>query len=400
MHDAAFAEQMAGRIALLIDNARLLESERAVRSEAEALVAERTAVLAHITDGVVVATTTGHITYVNVAACDLLGLDEAERSNWTDVTFPLLTSVDGTSRAVQDFLALASEDSEPAPSTPWRVMRADQNEVHVTAVAVPVVSVDGRPLGAVLTLHDVTLTQVLQRQRDEFLTNISHDLRTPLAAIRASLGVVLTNEPPGMPESLHRLLTNADGAAARMGNLVGDLLELARLHAGDIPLRRDDVDVRQVARRVVRAIEPLIDKRGQRLVVDLPSHPIVAPVDMQHLERALLNLLDNACKHGRQGGTIEVRLEARSGEVVFAVSDDGPGIDPAYQGRIFDRFALPLADQPNRPPGTGLGLPITQALVQLHGGRIWFDSVPGDGTTFRIAIPFDGQRTAGKDEST
>jgi signal transduction histidine kinase len=85
---------------------------------------------------------------------------------------------------------------------------------------------------------------------------------------------------------------------------------------------------------------------------------------------------------------------------VFAVSDDGPGIDPAYQGRIFDRFALPLADQPNRPPGTGLGIPITQALVELHGGRIWFDSVPGDGTTFQIAIPVDGQGTAGEDEST
>ncbi|MBW3632428.1 MAG: PAS domain S-box protein [Chloroflexi bacterium] len=395
--DAAFAEQMAGRIALLIDNARLLVSERAVRSEAETLAAERTTVLAHIADGVVVAAATGHVTYVNIAARRLLGLDEEERADWATVAFPPLVGTDGVSRTVEEFLALAGERSELATSTSWRVVRVDETEVHVTAVAVPVVSEEGERLGAVLTLHDVTAAEALQRQRDEFLTNISHDLRTPLAAIRASLGVVLANEPPDMPESLHRLLTNADGAAERMGNLVADLLELARLHAGDIPLRRDDVDVRQVARRVVRAIEPLIDKRGQRLAVDLPSHPIVAPVDIQHLERALLNLLDNACKHGRQGGKIAFRLEPRPGEAVFAVSDDGPGIDPAYQERIFERFALPLGDQRNHLPGTGLGLPIAQALIELHGGHIWFDSNPGAGTTFWIAVPVDARGAAGED---
>jgi protein-histidine pros-kinase len=229
----------------------------------------------------------------------------------------------------------------------------------------------------------------LERHKDEFLSNVSHDLRTPLAGIKASIGVVLANEPPGTPEPLHRMFANIDLAADRMAKLVGDLLDLARLQTGRVQLHREPCDLLALAQRVARAIEPLAQARGQRVKVDLTPEPLVLDVDAERIERALLNLLSNAHKYGRDGGRIALRLERRPGEAVFAVADDGPGIPVGDQARIFERFYRSETTTPLRNEGAGLGLPIARAMVELHGGRIWLDSTPAEGTTFWIALPLD-----------
>jgi signal transduction histidine kinase len=210
----------------------------------------------------------------------------------------------------------------------------------------------------------------LERQKDEFLASVSHDLRTPLTAIKASIGVVLANEPPGTPEPLHRMFVNIERAADRMAHLVVDLLELTRLQAGRVELRPVCCDLCELARRSAHAIEPLASARGQQLRLDLPPEPLYARVDPDRLERALLNVLDNAHKYGTVGGTIGLRLELRKEEVLLAVSDDGPGIPEAEQQRIFERFYRSETDAARRNHGSGLGLPIARAMVELHGGRI------------------------------
>jgi signal transduction histidine kinase len=113
-------------------------------------------------------------------------------------------------------------------------------------------------------IRDVTAQRAVERQKDEFLANVSHDLRTPLTGIKASIGVVLANEPAGTPEPLHRMFVNIDRAADRMGNLVADLLELARFQAGRVGLQRTATDLRTLAERVAAAIEPLAQAREQR----------------------------------------------------------------------------------------------------------------------------------------
>jgi protein-histidine pros-kinase len=236
----------------------------------------------------------------------------------------------------------------------------------------------------------------LERHKDEFLSNVSHDLRTPLTAIKASIGVVLANEVPGIPEPLHRMFVNIDLAADRMAKLVGDLLELARLQTGRVQLRREPCDLHVLAQRVARAIEPLAQARGQRVEVDLTLEPLILHGDAERIERALLNLLSNAHKYGRDGGRITLRLQRRAGEAVFAVGDDGPGIPVADQARIFDRFYRSETITPLRNEGAGLGLPIARAMVELHGGRIWVDSTPGEGATFWIALPLEAPRDTGR----
>ena len=233
--------------------------------------------------------------------------------------------------------------------------------------------------------------EAAERLKDEFFANVSHDLRTPVTAIKASIGVVLANEPPGFPAPLHRMLVNADLAADRMVALVSDLLELTRLQAGRVQFEPERHDLRVLARSAAAAVEALVQTRHQRLELR-PAQPAVwAPVDAGRLERALLNLLSNAHKYGRSGGLIRLTLERRAGEAVLSVADDGPGVPAADRDRVFERFYRAGGSGGGPAPGSGLGLAIARAMVELHGGRVWLEDTPGGGATFRLALPTAGR---------
>jgi len=224
----------------------------------------------------------------------------------------------------------------------------------------------------------------LERQRDEFFSSLSHDLRTPVAAIKAAIGVVLANEPENMPPALHRLLGNIDLAADELAKLIEDLLEMARLQAGRIELWRSQMDLRDVVSRAVRAIEPLAGARGQLLRLTMPDKPVVAEVDAERLGRVLRNLLGNAQKYGRENGRISVALEDCQNGLCISVTDDGPGIAAEDQEHIFERFYRVGG---SAATGSGLGLAIARAIVELHGGKLSVESAPGAGSTFHITIP-------------
>jgi phosphoserine phosphatase RsbU/P len=234
--------------------------------------------------------------------------------------------------------------------------------------------------------HLESVRRDLERQRDEFFASISHDLRTPIAAIKSAIGVVLADMPPGMPARLQRLLGNVDLAADEMTVLIEDLLEIARLQSGRVELWRSSVDVCDVVVRAARAVEPLTQARGQSVRFSFPVRPVAASVDAERLGRVLRNLLGNAQKYGRENGAIVAGVARAPGEIHIDVTDDGPGIGPADQERIFDRFYR--ADS-SGSAGSGLGLAIARGLVELHGGRLSVESTPGQGSTFRIALPVD-----------
>ena len=378
---------VADRMALVIEHVRLYEAEQRARREAESLAAERDAILRQIADGVVIADPSGSVVFANDVARRLLGLTESGipltlRSEGYQVLTP-----DGGSYTSEELpLARAARQGDVIVDAELRIRHPDGTERVAQGSAVPVIAEDGTRCGAVLTLHDVTAQRELERQKEEFFANASHDLRTPVTTIKASIDVVLENEPSGTPEPVHRLLTNINREAERMATLVNDLLELTRLQTGRVQLDLAQHDLRVVAQSAASAIEQLAHERGQHIELVLPTRAVMARVDAGHLERALLNLVANAHRYGREGGVIRLRLPRRNKEAVFAVEDDGPGIAKADQGRIFERFYRPGNEATRRDQGSGLGLPIARAMVELHGGRIWVESVPGNGSTFRIAL--------------
>src|SRR6266536_905663 len=164
--------------------------------------------------------------------------------------------------------------------------------------------------------------QDLERQRDEFFSSVSHDLRTPVAAIKAAIGVVLANEPSDLAPALHRLLVNIDLAADELTRMIQDLLEIARLQAGRVELYPTEVDLRDVITRAARPLEPLVVARRQTLDLLLPDEPGVLEVDGLRFSRVVRNLVGNAQKYGREGSRIRVALERGEREVCVSVNDD------------------------------------------------------------------------------
>ncbi len=370
-----------GRQRAETERRHLLAREQIARAEAERFAAERVAILGQIADGVVIANTSSQVNFINAAAQRLLGRASGPLDiGWADPN--------GVPLAPSDHpLTRASINGEAIIDGEWLITRPDDTTVLVQGSATPVRTEGDRPLGAVLTLRDITMRRAVENEREEFFANASHDLRTPLAAIKAAIGVVLANEPATMPPPLHRMLTNIDHAASEMTRLVDDLLELGRLQRGRTSLTLISSDLRTIAQQAAQAIEPLLAERGQHLTLALPDTPLPVLVDSPKIERAILNLLGNAQKYGYDGGKITLRAELLPGEVLLVVEDNGPGIPPEDQARIFERFYRPRTAASRQIVGSGLGLPIVKALVTLHGGRVAVESTPGVGAAFSIALP-------------
>lgn len=217
--------------------------------------------------------------------------------------------------------------------------------------------------------------------KSEFVSTVSHELRTPLTAVRGFVGTILAQWPRMADDERRFLLERVDWNARELSDLIEQVLDFSRIEAGHQPLELTDVDL-------ASQLATLVDRLGPALGatdVDLQVPPgLVVKTDVAALERIVTNLLTNAAKFAPVGSLVEVGARASGDEVVVSVRDDGPGIAPEDQERVFERFyrAGPTAGK----RGTGIGLAIVRSYVERLGGRVWLDSVPGDGATFSVAL--------------
>ena len=222
----------------------------------------------------------------------------------------------------------------------------------------------------------------LERLRGSFVAAVSHDLQTPLTAIRAGLGLLEASAGDHLRADEAQLLTNARRNVDRLGIQVDDLLSLNQLEAGKFPITVTPLDLRIVIANAVAVAHPLIEQKGQVLQV-AADRPLLVEGDRRHLEQMLVNLVANAHRHTPPGTRITVGGREIPDGVVLQVADDGPGIPEHARGHIFERFyRLDAATA-----GSGLGLTIVNAVVQRHGGRVWVESEPGCGTVFFVLLP-------------
>jgi PAS domain S-box-containing protein len=368
----------------------------------QAAEAKYRSIVENAVEGIYQSTPDGHLLTANPAVARLLGYTSTDEliQTITDAATQIYADAHDRVTLVRSLL-----DHGTVEGFECQVRRKDGGLIWVLQNTRAVLDETGQPVYFEGIVEDITARKRaeaeharLEHERDQFFSSISHDLRTPLAAITASIGVVLANEPSGVSPALHRLLVNIDESADDMGRLVEDLLELTRIQAGRIELYREQTDLREVAMRAVRQIEPLTDARSQHVEVHLPPEPVHGWVDVERLGRVFLNLLGNANKYSHDHGTIHVRLEESPGEAVISVADDGPGIPQRDQARIFERFYR-VDSVIGDTSGSGLGLPIARALVELHGGRIWLESAPGRGATFRVALPLHSVPTRTNDRT-
>jgi signal transduction histidine kinase len=224
----------------------------------------------------------------------------------------------------------------------------------------------------------------LDRARDGFVSTVSHELRTPLTAIRGALGLIRAGVVTGGEAT--EMLETADRNAERLNRLVDDLLDLSRMQAGQLSLKREKSSVSALVGEAVQEIQTMASAAGATVDVTQSDVDSCVDVDPVRFGQIMANLLSNAVKHGGDGARVEVVVQAASGAVQIGVRDDGPGIPLAFRDSVFERFSM-ANDSTTRGSGSGLGLAISKHLVVAFGGRIWFETEDGKGTTFWIELP-------------
>lgn len=251
--------------------------------------------------------------------------------------------------------------------------------------AAALTSVDRRRLGTILVFHDLTRIKQLERTREEFVANVSHELRTPLSLIKGYTETLLDGAKND-PEVATRFLQTIERNAGRLQLLIEDLLTISQLESGRVSLNPQPLALSAVVEKV------FTDYKGRALRKEITLHhepgELAVNADEVRLQQVLGNLVDNAIKYGRTGGSVTVGArEAGGDKIEISVQDDGPGIPAEALGRVFERFYRVDKARSRDAGGTGLGLAIVKHIVQSHGGDVSATSEVGVGTKFFFTLP-------------
>lgn len=272
-----------------------------------------------------------------------------------------------TARGFEDAVVVARDGAERAFLVHAEPVHEERGIVAVTVV-----------------LQDVTRLRRIEELRDDLVSTAAHQLRTPLTSLRMAIHLCLEQVPGPLNDKQQDLLYAAREECERLQETVDELLDLARLQAGQIELRLESLDADAVLEAARRANEAAAESRGIALAVDPVPCGARVRADSERVQLVFANLLENAIRHTRSGGRVELAARPEDGFVRFEVRDQGPGVPAEHRGRIFEKFVrLPGAPS----GGAGLGLSIARDVVQAHGGAIGVEGEAGEGSRFWFTLP-------------
>jgi len=337
---------------------------------------EREAIFSAMADGILAVDANQNVLFVNRPARQLLGNLEGRLKGspvWELIRNRDLLEV--VERCLEEETRVGGEARIPNED--------GHRDVELTAV--PMGTAGGEHQGCVLELRDVTDLRRLEAMRQDFVSNVSHELKTPLTAMRGYTESML--EDADMPESLRRsFLEKAHANVERLAAMVSDLLSLSRLQSDEHELSFEPLDLDKLAPAVLSDLSDLADSRQIRLELECDEPGLTVAADASALSMAMSNLVANAIQYSPEGEVVRVQVGREGPEVRFAVSDRGPGIPPGEQERIFERFYRVDKARSRKLGGTGLGLSIVKNVMATHGGRIELESRVGLGSRFSLFL--------------
>jgi signal transduction histidine kinase len=215
---------------------------------------------------------------------------------------------------------------------------------------------------------------------------MSHELRTPLNAILGYTELILDRIYGDAPERMRQVLERINANGRHLLELINDVLDLAKIESGQLSLSLSDYSLKQIVDGVINAVEPLAIEKHLAFKSEVPAQLPLGHGDERRIAQVLLNLVGNAIKF-TDAGEVAIKASAQNGSFTIAVCDSGPGISPSDQTRIFDEFQQADNSSTRTKGGTGLGLSIAKRIIEMHQGRIWVESAPGQGSTFFFTLP-------------
>ncbi len=330
-------------------------------------------VISSMVEGVIVVDRNERVVHSNEAARSILGMSDSGAQKWVWEVTDIRELIAATGSAVQQ-----GRESRVELEILARGLFVEVN-------AAPIRDAESRVIGAVLVLHDMSRVRRLERVRQDFVANVSHELQTPVASIRAMTETIVDDE--GMePEIRRRFLEKILAQCQRLGALVKDLLTLARIEAVPTAVESEPIDVTSVVEEVVHSLVEVASEKSVTVAMHHFDRAIKAIGDVDGLHQVLNNLLDNAIKYTPNGGRVVVSVEEDETWVTIEVRDSGIGIRPEDQERVFERFYRVDKARSREVGGTGLGLAIVKHIVLSFGGRVSLESALDAGSTFTVQL--------------
>ncbi len=361
--DVRFVTTLAGQAALAVANAHLFLNVEVGRRQLEAIINSTP-------DPVLVTDHRNRLLLANRAAAQVL------RMNLPSAVGQAVESVIQQKPLLEMLQATSSEKRSA------EVILPDQRTYLATASSVVA---DGRPVGRVCILRDVTHFKELDAMKSEFVATVSHDLRSPLTLMR---GYATMLEMVGeLNDQQQGYVRKIIAGVENMSRLVNNLLDLGRIEVG-VGLQVESVPVVDILERAVGALRLQASQKKIALNVELPRDmPHAVEADGALLHQAVYNLVENAIKYTPESGQVTLRTRSTSGFIIFEVEDTGIGIPPEDIGHLFEKFYRGKQREARAQQGTGLGLAIVRSIAERHGGRVWVESEVGKGSTFYLQIP-------------
>jgi PAS domain S-box-containing protein len=385
-------EAAANQVAASINNAELY---RLIRDQAERLgvmlrsqqteAAKSQAILESVADGVMVTDPAGEVILFNAAAERTLGLHRHEALGRS--TAEISGLVPGAS---QWAAILQRWQDDPSAIEGSFVSEQLEFDERVVSVHVSPVRHGSEYIGLVSVFRDITREVMADRIKSEFVARVSHELRTPMTSIKGYADLLLLGAAGEVTSEQRRFLETVKSNADRLSLLVNDLLDISRIEQGQIDLDIEAVELEAIVGDVLAAFRGRMQQEGRDLLIQavLPDHVPLIEADYDRVVQILTNLISNAYQYTPDEGRVTLRVMPGEDGVQIDVIDTGVGIAQDSQDRIFERF---YRDESNpvvfEAAGTGLGLSIVKQLVELHNGRVWFDSAEGVGSTFSVWLP-------------
>ncbi|MBI4371785.1 MAG: PAS domain-containing protein [Elusimicrobia bacterium] len=387
--DAALRRMVIGQVLALLekDVARHVdEVTRPLQREKKALEnegARTVGVIQSMAEGVVVVDEQGRILMMNPAAEQIYGEPLAKAAG------RLITE----KISDQFVVTLAAELQTPADrdiAPDVRVQGVADTRKTVRASGAVVQTEQGKVVGLMTALTDVAKHRELQRMQRDFVAHVTHELRAPLSSVRAALEILQTEFRSKLDEDWSRVLDTALRNSDRLAQVINGILDFSKIESGQMTVRLKPSDPAEIAREAADSLAAWAQKKGLPLELEPSAGLPFVQADASRAVQVLVNLLSNAIKFTPSAGRVGLALcrheEGGAVFVRFTVSDTGPGVAPADQPRVFDKFVQASAGLAHQG-GTGLGLSIAKALVELQNGRIWVESRPGKGAAFSFILP-------------
>ena len=342
---------------------RLKEMVTLLTNERDKMVA----VLSTMGDGILIVDSESRVTMVNRAAEKLFRLSENEALELSFIEVVRDHELDGI---LQECLKTQEQQTGLVETEPRRQF--------LRVIATPLGG------GSLVLLQDLTELRRLETVRHDFISNISHELRTPIASLKAlaeTLQEGAIDDKAVAQDFLHKINIEVD----RLTQMVNELSELSRIESGEVLLKIEPADLGEVVRQVAERLRAQAERGGLSLKADIPPDLPKAQVDEERVEQVLVNLVHNAIKFTPPSGRVSLSTRVEGDSILVSVADTGVGIPADDLPRIFERFYK--ADKARAGGGTGLGLAIAKHIVEAHGGKIWAESIEGKGSTFTFTLP-------------